>query len=302
MKKGYKKLPLEMVLLIVLSVIYLGLLILEINCNIFSNIKYLSEKFVNMGLGILQMLIIVIFINRGLNLRKTILNKSKYLEEQGINNVYIKGIIPQRDAYELYGKAGLIKICVVGGINYFRENKNYITDALKRRNIKIRVLLANENSDFVKQIKTQLDDINKEKSKLDEEIIETKKMIDELNACMNNKGTIEVRQYDTEYRIPFYLGYFRDNENADWEKIKGWYNSIIPVCPPRKTIMFSGELNYAEKSKYVKNVDEYANDGYFNKRGVMEWNVFRNELKGDKRNFIVDLETHFDYLWKKYDV
>jgi len=309
MKKYHRMPPIEIILLILLSIAFLALIILEMTFNIFGIIRFLSEQTIIIYLNIIQTLIVVIFINRGLKLRKNILRKSYYLEKKGISNVHVKGVASQKEIAELYREAGLIKICVVGGINYFLANKDYIVDALKNRNVIIRVLLANENSDFVKQITDQLDDINYIEDKRNannrqkDEIIETKNLLESWNTYKYNKGVIEVRQYDTEYRVPFYIGYYKDksdDENADWEIIRGWYNSITPVCSPRQTIMFSGELDFIKRNEYVKNSH---NPGvYKNKKGELEFYVYRNELIEENRHFIMDLETHFDYLWKKYDI
>lgn len=61
-----------------------------------------------------------------------------------------------------------------------------------------------------------------------------------LVAQLQPFGKIEVRRYNIKDRVPFNLGYF---ESKAQTIIKGGYNSIIPVCSPRETIMLKGEIS-----------------------------------------------------------
>ncbi len=79
--------------------------------------------------------------------------------------------------------------------------------------------------------------------------------------------------------------------------IKGWYDSIVPVCSPKEVLMFKGELKEEDRTKYVNIIQNSCS----NKKGKLEKNNFITTRKNGQRNTIVDLETHFDYLWRKYE-
>lgn len=268
------------------------LLILEWTLNIFKDVRFLTTEVIKVILALFQTLLIAWFISGELKKNSKITRQALDLESQGITGVNRNGILTYSENSNLFSNAYLIKIMVVCGKNFILKNENIIINALKR-GCEIRLLIAKEDSDFVQEITNQLDALDSKEAERENRQSEEIKFVLNKIQELSTYGKISVRQYNTEYRVPFYLGYFKEEEKV----IKGWYNSIIPVCSPRKTIMFKGEFRDEDRENYV----EILSDSKKNKNGELEKENYTTRRNNKVRNTIVDLECHFDYLWNTYD-
>lgn len=282
------------ILMVIFIIICAVLLILEWTINIFKDVRFLTEEIIGVTLSLFQTILIAWFISGELRKNSKITKQSLDLESQGISGVNKNGELLQSELKDLFTNAKLIKIMVVCGKTFITKNLDLIKHALINK-CEIRLLIAKEDSLFIQQITEQLDALDsKENGKINDqkkEILDVLKLVKYLQKY----GNINVRQFETEYRVPFYLGYF---PSKDQMIIKGWYNSIVPVCSPREVLMFKGELKEEDRTKYV-NIKQNA---YLNKKGILETYNFETTRKNGQRNTIVDLETHFDYLWRKYEI
>lgn len=271
------------IFIIIISVVLMTLLLLNCKYNIFKKVVIMEEGLITFLFSMLQTLIIALLIDKELVKHKNLTEKALDLEEKGITGVNKNGVLTPEEINDLFNNAEIIKLMFVTGNNFLTKHKNTIEKAIKKGK-KIRVLLANENSDLINDISEELRVISnsyQRKNVQKEEIIKIKEMISGLESCQN----IEIRQYNSEYRCPIYIGYYNDG------KIKVWFNSIVPVVEPKKMIMYKGENININRSSYYENIDiEKLNDF-----------IFLGKRINDKSNIVFDLEAHFDYLWNKYN-
>lgn len=282
----YKKPNVYMILMIMCSIVCLVLLVLEWTMDIFNNVKYFTSELVALSLSILQTILIAWFVSGELKKNHRITKQALDLERHGIIAVNKRGELLPSEVIDLFSNTTLVKMMVVCGKTFFDKNLELIKNHLIQGN-EIRLLIANEDSEFVQEITSQLNALeaieNGQENHQKEEIKEVLALVKQLKSF----GKIEVRQYNTEYRVPFYLGYFESKEQTI---IKGWYNSIIPVCSPRETIMLKGEISEEDREKYVT----------IKAHRTCEPHNLKVARKAGQRNTIIDLECHFDYLWDRY--
>lgn len=270
--------------IIIISVILMTLSLLSCKCNEFKENLIMLEGLIMFLFSMLQTLIIALLIDKELVKHRSLTEKALDLEEKGITGVNKNGVLTSEEINDLFNNAEIIKLMFVTGNNFLTKYKSAIEKAIKKGK-KIRILLANENSGLINDISEELRFISNSDQNINvqkQEIIKIKNMVSSLESCEN----IEIRQYNSEYRCPIYIGYYSDG------KIKVWYNSILPVVEPKKMIMFKGENLNINRSSYYDNIDiEKLNDF-----------IFLGERNDDKSNIVFDLEAHFDYLWNKYDL
>lgn len=269
--------------IIIISVILMTLSLLSCKCNELKESLIILEGLIMFLFSMLQTLIIALLIDKELVKHRSLTEKALDLEEKGITGVNKNGVLTSEEINDLFNNAEIIKLMFVTGNSFLTKYKTTIEKAIKKGK-KIRILLANENSDLINDISEELRFISNSDQNINvqkQEIIKIKNMVSSLGLC----GNIEIRQYNSEYRCPIYIGYYSDG------KIKVWYNSILPVVEPKKMIMFKGENLSINRSSYYDNIDiEKLNDF-----------IFLGERNDDKSNIVFDLEAHFDYLWNKYD-
>lgn len=294
----FKEIPIPYLVIFIAD---LCIVITFIICEVV-DVKVIDEKtFLKEGIliffSLLQTLIVLIFLNKEFQKNRVLQRNNNGIKKQGIEIVNVKGGMTPRETREMYKNAMVIKMCLVGGYRYYKSVEPLIREAIKSREVHIRILLANEKSPFVHDIMEELEAINSKEENIGnntgfnnvaKEIIEVKRLITELSK-EDNKGTIELKQYESEYRTPFYLSYEKcDNDTL----IKGWYNSIgVPVRSPRQTLMFHGSLMESDRQEYLHEAID---------TGKADICFTGSKLKSEKRHFVVDLEVHFNYLWNKY--
>lgn len=271
---------------IIFWILFIAILVLWIcDCitSCFSNVGFMSSELIKELLGITQTLLIIIFINKELRAKEKITKKSLDLEEQGITGVNKNGVMTVSEKKDLFLNSDEIKICAVCGKNFFSSNKALFIKSLEK-GTKIKLLVSNPYSVFLSEVTEHLDAIHSiehnQMNHQQQEIFDLITLIDEVNKNSNTK--IQISFFNTEYRVPFFLAFQHENKE---QIIKGWYNSIIPVRSPRQMIMFSGKIEESERENYIETTFE-------NEESI--------KLKENVRNFIFDLDVHFDYVWKKH--
>lgn len=262
------------IILFILSIIAIIVLCLvEAFTSFLDNTKQLSSELVILSVSIFESLLFAFVINEEIKKNRKITKQSLNLERKGITKVIKNGKIPSYELEHFFNDALEIKIMVVCGKTFLLNNEKAFISALKR-GCKIKMLIANENSDFIKEITEQLNQVGyKENDKQNEQSEEITFVKDKLNK-LGKYGDIKYATFDTEYRVPFYLGYFNEDDDIT---IKGYFNMILPVASPRDYLMFGGEIKRSDKEDYIY-----------------------NNARTNNHNMIVDLELHFDYLWGKY--
>ena len=272
-----------------------------------------------------------LFTNEVIKKNRRLSKNSLNLEEQGIEDVSSDGVPSNKAMSRLFRDSEMIKICALGASGFLLLHWERIEAALAA-GTEIRLLIAQENSEYIADISRQMQELSYKKlpcEKMDrqraleeslvrisngigceypdimkrikdfcatdfvgeyddnqsKEIVLTKMLIELLQKRYSKR--IEYRQFNTEYRNKFILGYAKE-DGIDKDIIYGYYNAVVPVRSPKEALLFYGRVNENQRSEYIKESREDS----FSK-------LYKGRIQKD-RNFIFDLELHFDYLWDKY--
>ena len=151
----------------------------------------------------------------------------------------------RRDLQRVFEKADRIRIVFVSGKGFFLQNeanKNWLRMA-KNRRATIQVLLAAEDSDFVRDIERLEFQVG---LRSDGQTIS-----DELRAveAYLNKLEIDVRHFNTEFRAPMILAdYGYDPESATYKKSEGWLYVSLPPYWSKDSIFLKSSMKKEERS------------------------------------------------------
>ncbi len=274
----------------ILSIFCVFLIIIELTWKDFNDINYFARELIRLIPSVLQATLVAIFIKGELKNQEKLTKDHLALETKGIKSVNKNGKLSFAELKDLFLKSELIKIMFVSGKNFFTRNKDLIKESLKAGK-EIRILVATPNSDFVKEIGQQLYHLgHKDDTKQSSEIKELLTFINELK--IETSGKISIRHFNTEYRVPFFIGYYNN-----LQKIKVWYNSVIPVAAPQEMLMFYGEADASERDLYYKEGTTIIPQQ--TTKNVEDEIFCQKQRIPSKQNIIFDLESHFDYVWNK---
>lgn len=227
----------------------------------------MEERWLDLLFGIAQSLIvagitsiIVIFFTKKYYSKLAFAKKIKdYGFLQSVNTTGLR----EKEKRDIFLKAERIRIIYVSGRNFFSNDCNsaLIMQALEKGK-KIQFLCATENSEFLSDIeKLEIaQGYRKEGERITDEITKIKEL---FSRFIN----FEIRQYNTEYRLPMILA---DYKNNNGEIIyKTWLTVTLPPYKSKESFLLRGQMNASQN-------DEETSD----------------------LNFIEMMNTHFDALWE----
>lgn len=239
-------------------------------------------------IDLIPVIVLAIFTKEAINRNRRLSKNSLNLEEQGVTRVLTAGSPSAWEMARLFSECRLIKFCSTAGSGFFAQNEQLIREAL-RRGAEIRVLIAQEDSVYLSDMSEMLSAVGYKNHNTDhvEQVRKSIQFVQTLRA-ENPKWKIQIRQYRSEYKNRIIMGY-KEGQNGDPDMIYGYYNDVVPLRPPRESLLFSGEVFEQERERYVENCSyDSASETY------------SGNIKDNKRHFIFDMELFFDYLWIKY--
>ena len=175
------------------------------------------------------------------------------------------------DREHFFAKADRIRIMYTSGKGFFVDNKRNqkMIERAIQRGATIQVLLATENSDFVKDIETS-------------EIIAgtrigDKRISEEIQRSENylKSQGVEVRHYRSEYRMAMMIAdyYIRGTDEYCKCKSEGWLYISLPPYWTKESIILKSEIKYTEARE----------------NGINETD-----------NIVEMMNRHFQTIWDKY--
>lgn len=238
---------------------------------------YLYNKLFDVLLAIIQDLILAGFTV--LITQKTLkaVNNNNSLKKIGINKIYPEGKIKRHQMIKILSKATEIKMCYVSGENLFNQYFDVIKETVKNKNpsLKMKILLCKQDTDFIREIEKiekKYGFRKEDDTKIDVSIRNVYNKLSSLNS-----QNIEIQITNTFYFFPYFIAHFESEKGNYKEAYMNYY------IPPRK----------AMDSIFIKaKVNDNDEDNYYYKSNG------KNFLKDKTKNIVVDLEAHFDYIWK----
>lgn len=231
----------------------------------------------NVLLAIIQDLILAGFTV--LITQKTLkaVNNNNSLKKIGINKIYPEGKMKRHQMIKILSKATEIKMCYVSGENLFNQYFDVIKETVKNKNpsLKMKILLCKQDTDFIREIEKiekKYGFRKEDDTKIDVSIRNVYNKLSSLNS-----QNIEIQITNTFYFFPYFIAHFESEKGNYKEAYMNYY------IPPRK----------AKDSIFIKaRVNDNKEDNYYYQLNG------KNFLKDKTKNIVVDLEAHFDYIWK----
>lgn len=237
----------------------------------------LYNNLFNVLLAIIQDLILAGFTV--LITQKTLkaVNNNNSLKKIGINKIYPEGKMKRHQMIKILSKATEIKMCYVSGENLFNQYFDVIKETVKNKNpsLKMKILLCKQDTDFIREIEKiekKYGFRKEDDTKIDVSIRNVYNKLSSLNS-----QNIEIQITNTFYFFPYFIAHFESEKGNYKEAYMNYY------IPPRK----------AKDSIFIKaRVNDNKEDNYYYQLNG------KNFLKDKTKNIVVDLEAHFDYIWK----
>lgn len=237
----------------------------------------LYNNLFNVLLAIIQDLILAGFTV--LITQKTLkaVNNNNSLKKIGINKIYPEGKMKRHQMIKILSKATEIKMCYVSGENLFNQYFDVIKETVKNKNpsLKMKILLCKQDTDFIREIEKiekKYGFRKEDDTKIDVSIRNVYNKLSSLNS-----QNIEIQITNTFYFFPYFIAHFESEKGNYKEAYMNYY------IPPRK----------AKDSIFIKaRVNDNKEDNYYYQLNS------KNFLKDKTKNIVVDLEAHFDYIWK----
>lgn len=231
----------------------------------------------NVLLAIIQDLILAGFTV--LITQKTLkaVNNNNSLKKIGINKIYPEGKMKRHQMIKILSKATEIKMCYVSGENLFNQYFDVIKKTVENKNpsLKMKILLCKQDTDFIREIEK----IEKKYGFRKEDDIKIDKSIRNVYNKLSslNSQNIEIQITNTFYFFPYFIAHF-ESEKGNYKE--AYMNYYIPPRKAMDSIFIKARVNSDEEDNY-----------YYQLNG-------KNFLKDKTKNIVVDLEAHFDYIWK----
>jgi len=161
----------------------------------------------------------------------------------GIIDIFQQGGNPSKNPSMMPEKlinANKIRIFQTTGNKFFNTNWECIEGAIKKNEAKVSVLIADENSDFLKDVQSLEVSEEGNTGRISNEEIQTeikvvRDIIDKINERLSTKFVgreVKVRYYKTEFRLSMVLVESTSGEN--W----GWITLTLPPAKARNSISF----------------------------------------------------------------
>lgn len=212
------------------------------------------ETFIaDFSVAVLTALVGAIFLNRYLQK----INFSRKLNRLGFENASVNKQ-SRAEIRQMFKQASTIKMIFVSGIHFLKQNEDYIRSALDRGAL-VQVLVARPGSNLLKDIENMEyhtffkgKRIREKDKKINDELLDIIKTFEDTS--------LQIRFYDTEYRLPFTLAYFPD------QSAKAWLTMSLPPYKSTESFVMRGK----KEDSSSESMDLH---------------------------FIEMMETHFDTIW-----
>ena len=139
----------------------------------------------------------------------------------------------------------------------------------------LKILLCKQDTDFIREIEK----IEKKygfRKEVDTKIdVSIRNVYNKLSSL--NSQNIEIQITNTFYFFPYFIAHF-ESEKGNYKE--AYMNYYIPPRKAMDSIFIKARVNSDEEDNY-----------YYQLNG-------KNFLKDKTKNIVVDLEAHFDYIWK----
>ena len=175
-----------------------------------------------------------------LNLYITKINFSKHLNDLGFENASLRKQ-SHSEINEMFSSAVCIKMIFVSGTHFLKENEANIKGALKR-GARVEVLVARPDSSLVDDIEHMENKhfingkrLRERDNHIDTEILEIIDIFKDSN--------LDLRFYNTEYRLPFKLAYYQDGT------VKAWLTMSLPPYKSVQSFVLRGKKDVVEESE-----------------------------------------------------
>lgn len=194
-----------------------------------------------------------------------------------IGKIYDGGKIKRHQMIKILSKATEIKMCYVSGENLFNQYFDVIKEAVEKKNpsLNLKILLCKQDTDFIREIEK----IEKKygfRKEVDTKIdVSIRNVYNKLSSL--NSQNIEIQITNTFYFFPYFIAHF-ESEKGNYKE--AYMNYYIPPRKAMDSIFIKARVNSDEEDNY-----------YYQLNG-------KNFLKDKTKNIVVDLEAHFDYIWK----
>ncbi len=244
------------------------------------------------SVALIMAIVGALFLNRYVSK----LNFSRRLNELGFDNASVRNQT-RAEINEMFSEANMIKMIFVSGTHFLKENENNIKGALKR-GARVQVLIARPTSEFIKDIEHMENDhmvngarLRKKDDHIDAEILEV------IDLFKDSK--LELRFYDTEYRLPFKLAYYPNG------MVKAWLTMSLPPYKSTQSFVLRGKrasiievegLHFVEMMEthfdsvfaHALEVEDVLNEYYaYTNYKKKEAKAFENMLKAKDNNGIL---------------
>lgn len=176
---------------------------------------------------------------------------AKEMEKHGFKSI-TTNVPSKSEMRTLFCKSDRIRIMYVSGKNFLRSNLSLIkTAALQGK--KIEILISDENTKFITDIeKMEKNNGHREENTyITDEIINIKEKFKKLQSederCAKN---IEIRHFDSEYRLPFILGEYDYEKNGKiFHRTKVFLYITLPPYKSTKSVILNLYADTFNKSE-----------------------------------------------------
>lgn len=165
------------------------------------------------------------------------------MKKHGFQSVSLKRL-NNRELRDIFNNAKRIRIMYVSGVGFFTNGfiQNLVANS-QNKNIKIQFLCSKKDTVFIHDIE------NLEKAygtrELNKFITPEIETVEDI--CKNIKN-IEIKNFSTEYRMPFILADYKyDDILKDYSETKAWLYITFPPYRSDKSIILRGYENKKEK-------------------------------------------------------
>lgn len=138
-----------------------------------------------------------------------------------------------REVKQMCKNAKQIKIINVSGVNYYKTYKTELLAAMKN-GAEVQVLIADPDSGFL----TDIEEMEKNTIRFGKPIREENTFIKtEIEKMLVEYGStpMRIRLYNSEYRLPFILAYYRDSS------VHAWLSITLPPLRSGDAMVLRGE-------------------------------------------------------------
>lgn len=232
------------------------------------NLNLLADKFLDLIVGITQAIIIAFIVRH----YYSVIKNNRHLKKCGINSIESQGEISTYQLNNIFKNAIEIKLCYVTGIRLFNQYKNDISDAAKRLDDKLQIIICDESFDMIKPI---FDIEIKYGLRSPDKTYDTEKltkMIDLLTSIGINHKNIKLN--NKLYNVPYLIALMPE-KNYKYTYY-AYFNLTIPPRKAVESLYFTAKLN-------LNDFDIYVDKGH---------------IKESPKNLVVDLLYNFKYLWE----